>query len=237
MEAYNEIKQGEKGAWVSIIVYACLSILKLSVGYLYDSEALFSDGLNNSTDIIASIAVLIGLKISRTPPDHDHPYGHFRAETIAALVASFIMMAVGIQVLYQAVQKFFISEIATPDLLAAWTALFSSGVMYLVYRYNFRLATKINSHAMMAAAQDNRSDAFVSIGAFVGIIGAQFGLPWLDPLTAIVVGFIICKTAWEIFRDASHTLTDGFNQEQLEELKETIKDTPGVKNIKDWLML
>jgi len=233
MEAYNEIKQGERGASVSIIAYIFLSILKLSAGYLYDSEALFSDGLNNSTDIIASTAVLIGLKISRKPPDRNHPYGHFRAETIAALVASFIMMAVGIQVLYQAVTKFFTSEIATPDMLAAWTALFCSVVMYIVYRYNFRLATKINSHAMMAAAQDNRSDAFVSIGAFVGIIGAQFELPWLDPLTAIVVGFIICKTAWEIFRDASHTLTDSFNEKELKEIKKTIKDTPGVKNIQD----
>jgi cation diffusion facilitator family transporter len=233
LDAYNEIKEGEKGAWVSIIAYICLSTLKLFIGFVSGSEALLADGLNNTTDIIASFAILIGLKISRKPPDQNHRYGHFRAETVAALMASFIMIAVGIQVLYQSVKKFFEPTISTPDMIAAWTALFCAIVMMFVYRYNIRLAKKINSKAIMAAAQDNRSDALVSIGAFVGIIGSQFGLPWLDPLTATIVGFIICKTAWDIFKDASHALTDGFDEKELNAIKQTIENTPGVESIKD----
>ncbi|TBL79541.1 cation diffusion facilitator family transporter [Paenibacillus thalictri] len=231
--AYDEIRQGEKGAWLSIAAYIILAITKLAVGYFFNSEALSADGLNNSTDIIASLAVLIGLKISRKPPDKDHRYGHYRAETVAALIASFIMFLVGLQVLYQSVSKFAVPTIESPDMIAAWTALFCAGMIYLVYLYNVRLAKKINSHAMMAAAQDNRSDAFVSIGAFIGILGAQFGLPWLDPLTAIVVGIIICKTAWDIFRDATHALTDGFDDSELQTIKQTIRNVPGVKKIVD----
>ncbi|OAB44919.1 cation diffusion facilitator family transporter [Paenibacillus antarcticus] len=233
MDAYNEIREGEKGAWVSIIAYVCLSALKLFIGLAAGSEALLADGLNNTTDIIASFAVLIGLKISRRPPDHDHKYGHFRAETVAALVASFIMIAVGAQVLYQAVQKFFEPTIGTPNMIAAWTALFCAIVMMFVYRYNIRLARRINSRAITAAAQDNRSDAFVSIGAFIGIVGSQFGLPWLDPLAATLVGLIIVKTAWDIFKDASHALTDGFDEQELVKIKQTVADTPGVESIKD----
>lgn len=233
MEIYDDIRKGEKGAWISIITYLCLSICKLGVGYVSHSEALLADGLNNTTDIVASIAVLIGLKISRKPPDKDHPYGHFRAETISALLASFIMISVGIQVLYQAVAGLFSPDLQAPDLVAAWTALFCAMIMYFVYRYNVQLAKKINSQAMMAAAQDNRSDALVSLGAFIGIIGSQFGLPWLDSLTAVVVGVIICKTAWDIFREATHTLTDGFDEETLETFKQTIEETPGVEFIKD----
>ncbi|OAB42319.1 cation diffusion facilitator family transporter [Paenibacillus glacialis] len=233
MDAYNEIREGEKGAWVSIIAYVCLSALKLFIGFAAGSEALLADGLNNTTDIIASFAVLIGLKISRRPPDHDHKYGHFRAETVAALVASFIMIAVGAQVLYQAVQKFFEPTIGTPSMIAAWTALFCAVVMMFVYRYNIRLAKRINSHAITAAAQDNRSDAIVSIGAFIGIVGSQFGLPWLDPLAATLVGLIICKTAWDIFKDASHALTDGFDEQELDKIKKTVAATPGVESIKD----
>jgi len=233
LDAYNEIREGEKGAWVSIIAYVCLSALKLFIGFAAGSEALLADGLNNTTDIIASFAVLIGLKISRRPPDHDHKYGHFRAETVAALVASFIMIAVGAQVLYQAVQKFFEPTIGTPNMIAAWTALFCAVVMMFVYRYNIRLARRINSRAITAAAQDNRSDAIVSIGAFVGIVGSQFGLPWLDPLAATLVGLIIVKTAWDIFKDASHALTDGFDEQELVKIKQTVADTPGVESIKD----
>jgi cation diffusion facilitator family transporter len=233
LKAYDEIRQGEKGAWVSIVSYLLLSALKLLVGLASGSEALLADGLNNTTDIVASVAILIGLKISRKPPDPDHHYGHFRAETIAAMIASFIMAAVGLQVLYQAGTKFFKPMLEKPDILAAWVALFSALVMLVVYRYNHRLAKKINSKAMMAAAQDNRSDAFVSVGAFVGIIGSQFGLPWLDPLSAVFVGIIICRTAWTIFHDASHALTDGFDEDELAQIRKTVKKTPGVEAIRD----
>ncbi|MCU6339674.1 cation diffusion facilitator family transporter, partial [Enterobacter quasiroggenkampii] len=101
------------------------------------------------------------------------------------------------------------------------------------YVYNKRLAERISNQALMAAAQDNRSDAFVSIGAAVGIFGAQFGISWLDPLAALTVGFIICKTAWDIFREATHTLTDGFDEAQLDRLRKTVESTEGVRKIKE----
>lgn len=232
-QRYKDLKMGERGAILSICVYICLSALKLFIGYTTNSEALKADGLNNTTDIIASIAVLIGLRISQKPADKDHPYGHWKAETVSSLVASFIMAIVGLQVLYEAVTSILEQKTEAPDLIAAWTGIFCAIVMYFVYRYNRNLATKINSQSVMAAAKDNLSDAWVSIGTAIGIIGAQFHLPWLDSVTAVIVGFLICKTAWDIFREASHHLTDGFDEQQLEEYKETILNTPGVKGVKD----
>lgn len=230
---YEDIKKGERGAWISIGAYLLLSALKLTIGQWSGSEALSADGLNNSTDIIASIAVLIGLRISRKPPDKDHRYGHFRAETVSALVASFIMFAVGLQVLFKAATSFDDPPADEQGMIAAATALFSAIFIYGVYRYNERLARSINSQAMMAAAKDNRSDALVSAGAFIGILGAQLGLPWLDPLTALLVGVMICKTAWEIFRDAAHSLTDGFDDQELQVIRDTIREVPGVEKIVD----
>ncbi|MCQ6267884.1 cation diffusion facilitator family transporter, partial [Fictibacillus sp. WQ 8-8] len=106
-QKYKELKLGERGAIISIIAYICLSILKLAIGYISDSAALNADGLNNTTDIIASIAVLIGLKLSQRPPDEDHGYGHWKSETIASMVASFIMVAVGLQVILDAITSIF----------------------------------------------------------------------------------------------------------------------------------
>ena len=233
MEVYEDLKQGEKGAWVSIVAYVFLSLLKIGVGYVAASEALIADGFNNGTDILVSIAVLVGLFISRKPPDRDHRYGHFRAQTIAQLIASLIMLFVGIEVLITAVQSMIDPKTSSPDMMAGWTALFCAIFMYGIYRYNFALANRINNQALMAAAKDNRSDAFVSIGAFVGIVGAQFGLPWLDTMAAFVVGFIICKTGWEIFREATHHLSDGFDDQELEEYKQTIVLVDGVNEVKD----
>ncbi|MEW9110614.1 MAG: cation diffusion facilitator family transporter [Cytobacillus gottheilii] len=230
---YQNLKRGERGAMISIAAYICLSSLKLIVGIISGSEALKADGLNNATDIIASVAVLIGLRISRKPADKNHAYGHWKAENVASLTASFIMITVGIQVLIGAGNSLLEGKNETPDMIAAWTGIFSAAVMYFVYRYNKKLAGEIDSQAVLAASKDNISDAWVSIGTAVGIIGAQFGLAWLDPVTAFIVGFLICRTAWEIFRDASHQLTDGFDENEVKEYKELIMQVNGVEAVKN----
>lgn len=98
-------------------------------------------------------------------------------------------------------------------MLTAYVAIFSAIFMYGIYRYNLALSKKINSASIYAVAQDNRSDALVSIGASIGILGTKIGIFWLDAIAALVVGIIICKTAWDIFRDASISLTDGFDEQ------------------------
>jgi len=231
-QKYNDLKLGERGAIISIIAYICLSILKLAIGYMSDSAALRADGLNNTTDIIASIAVLIGLKLSQIPPDENHRYGHWKSETIASMVASFIMAAVGLQVLIDAFLGLIEGREESPDVIAAYVGIFSAIIMNLVYQYNKKLAIKINSKAVMAAAKDNISDAWVSFGTAIGIFGSQLNMPWIDTITAIVVGILICKTAFDIFMQASHELSDGFDERKLLIYHQHIKDVDGVKGIK-----
>lgn len=232
-EKYNGLKLAEKGARISIIAYIVLSLLKLGIGYLSSSKALTADGLNNTTDIVASLAVLIGLKISRKPADDDHLYGHFRAETIASLISSLIMIGVGIDVLYNAARSIIFFKSQAPDLSAAIVGIICAVAIYFVYLYNKKIAIKTNSSGLMAAAKDNLSDAWVSIGTSVGIIASQFGLPWIDPLAAIIVGLLIVKTGFDIFKEASHNLTDGFNREQLDDITQCINKVSGVKKTKN----
>ncbi|MCY8859051.1 cation diffusion facilitator family transporter [Bacillus atrophaeus] len=233
MDRTDNLKRGEKGAIINIAAYITLAVIKLVIGTLYHSEALRADGLNNGTDIVASLAVLIGLRISQRPADSDHPYGHYRAETISSLIASFIMMAVGIEVLIGGGKSIVSGTTETPSMIAAWTALGGAAVMYSMYMYNKRLAASIKSQALLAAAKDSRSDAFVSAGAFVGVISAQLHLPWIDPVTAFIIGIIICKTAWDIFKEASHSLTDGFYLKDLEPYKLTVSKVKTVNRLKD----
>lgn len=234
MELYTQLREGEKGAIISIVTYLLLAATKLTIGIIGTSEALKADGLNNTTDIAASIAVLVGLRISQKPPDHNHHYGHLRAETIASLVASFIMAAVGLQVLVHAGGNLLHPVHQTPSLLTAGVASGSAIIMYVVYRYNLKLANRINSSAVRAAAYDNRSDALVSVGTTVGILAAIFGYPVIDSITALLVAFLIIKTAYDIFNEAVHTLTDGFNEEEVETLSLLVRKVQGVINIEDF---
>ena len=230
-QRFLDLKIAEKGARVSIAAYIILSLVKLSVGYFAGSKALIADGLNNTTDILASVAVLIGLKISRRPADEEHAYGHLRAETIASLIASFIMIVIGLEVLYKAVLDTIFYKAKAPDLLSAVTALFCALAIYMVYRYNKKIALKINSAGLMAAAKDNLSDAWVSIGTAVGIIASQFGMPWIDPLAAIIVGGLIIKTGWDIFIESTNNLADGYNKEEIEGITKRLIEVKGVVRI------
>lgn len=234
MEIYKQLREGEKGALISIATYLVLSTVKLTVGFIGTSEALKADGLNNTTDIAASIAVLIGLRISQKPPDHNHHYGHLRAETIASLVASFIMAAVGLQVLVNAVKNLFDPVHQTPSIMTAVVAGGSAIIMFGVYKYNLQLGNRINSSAVKAAAYDNRADALVSLGTSVGILAAIFGFPIVDSITALVIALIILKTAYDIFNEAVHTLTDGFNEDEMEELSTLVKEVKGVTVLSDF---
>lgn len=232
-QKYKALRLGERGAIISIIAYIIFSILKLVVGYMSDSDALKADGLNNTTDIIASIAVLIGLRLSQRPPDEDHGYGHWKSESIASMVASFIMMSIGLQVLINGIGSIFQGGKEAPNILAAYVGVFSGLAMYFVYLYNKKLANKINSKAVMAAAKDNLSDAWVSIGTAIGIFASQLNMAWIDTVTAIVVGILICKTAWDIFMGSSHELSDGFDEKKLQLYQDEIMKIDGVKGLKE----
>ncbi|WP_456278154.1 cation diffusion facilitator family transporter [Bacillus sp. AK128] len=232
MEVNDNLKMGEKGAWLSICTYIILSISKLVIGYWGNSGALLADGLNNSTDVIASVAVLIGLKIARKPPDKNHQYGHYRAETIASLIAAFIMVSVGIQVTIEGIKNLTEAGNTVPDMITGWVALASSIIMFSVYLYNKNLAEKIKSQSIKAASKDNLSDSLVSIGAFIGITASQFGLYWFDTVIAILVGLIIIRTGISVFRDATMELTDGFEIEELKEIENTVKNHSNIESVK-----
>ena len=226
--------KAELGAWVSIVSYIALAISKLIVGSIAHSDGVKADGWNNFSDIIASVAILIGIKIAKKPRDHNHPYGHSRAENISSLIAAFMMMSIGINVIIEGISSVFQSGTeSAPGLLAALVAIASALVMLVVYAFNTQLAKRTNSQALAAAAKDHLSDALVSIGTVVGIAGAQVELLWLDPLVAVLSGGIICKTAWEVFMETSHTLTDGFDEHVLTTYKHEIAAIDGVKNVAD----
>ena len=132
---FEKLKKAEHGARLSIFSYLLLTLLKLGAGFFFRSSALVADGINNATDVISSICVLIGLKISRKPADEDHLYGHFRAELISTLIASFIMLYAGIEVVIYAVKKIITKSYEQPSMLSAVTAVVASIIMFSVYFY------------------------------------------------------------------------------------------------------
>lgn len=227
----NNLRIAQRGAYISLVTYIILSILKFVVGTTYNSAALKADSLNNLTDIFVSVAVLIGLKISVKPADKNHPYGHMKTENITTLIVSFIIMFVGIEVISSNIPKLIQGDYSEPSTLTIWVSFISGIIMILVYLFNWKLAIKSKSTSLKSAAKDNLSDALVSIGTGIGLIFTQFGLPIIDIILAVILGFIIVYTGFTIFKESIFTLSDGFHEKDLNNYIEEIENIEGVLDV------
>lgn len=228
----NNLKLAQRGAYLSIITYIILSVVKYYFGVEYDSAAVRADALNNMTDIFASVAVLIGLKISIKPPDDNHPYGHLKSENIASLVVSFIIIFVGVQVLFENLPAIFSPVVSTPDPIVIYISVASGLIMLAVFLINSKLAVKTNSSSLKSAAMDNMSDSMISFGTAAGLILTQLGLPVADVIIASILGVLIMYTGFKILKGAVFALSDGYNDADLIEHKEDVLEVPGVLDVK-----
>lgn len=228
----NKLKLAQRGAYLSIITYIILSVAKYYFGVEYDSAAVRADALNNMTDIFASLAVLIGLKISIRPPDDNHPYGHLKSENIASLVVSFIIIFVGVQVLFENLPSIFSPVVSTPDPVVIYISIASGLIMLAVFFINSKLAEKTNSSSLKSAAMDNMSDSMISFGTAAGLILTQLGLPVADVIIASILGVLIMYTGFKILKGAVFALSDGYDDADLIEHKEDVLEVPGVMDVK-----
>ncbi|GAJ25244.1 cobalt-zinc-cadmium resistance protein [Liquorilactobacillus sucicola DSM 21376 = JCM 15457] len=228
-QRYQNLKIAQRGVIVSLAAYITLSLLKIIIGQISHSEALLADGSGNVTDIFSSCAIMIGLRLAQRPPDENHQYGHWRAETLATLITSFIMLLVGLSVLYSSVSDFIAGNKEVPDIYALFVGLFSGCIMFGVYLHNSYLAKKINSDSLLAIAKDTRNDALTSLATSITIIGANFKMPWLDSIVALLIGLTILKTAYNIFSDSAFSLSDGFDDELLAKYTNAVNEIPGVE--------
>lgn len=227
----ERLQESEKGTKISIAVYILMAGLKLAVGFFFNASSLIADGLNNFGDVISSVAMLIGMRTSRIPPDENHPYGHWKAESIASLLTSFIMILLGMQVLIDAIGNILNGELTIANPLAASVGLISATVMWGVYCYNLNLSRKTHSKGLKAVAKDNLADALTSLGTSVAIFATTFSLWWVDYVMAIIVGLIILKTGIEIASENVFSLSDGFDQELLAQYHSSIIKIEDIQQI------
>lgn len=225
---------------VSVITMAgnfLLSAAKLLAGLIAHSSAMVSDAVHSASDVLSTVVVMIGIKISGKSADKEHPYGHERLECVASIILSVMLAAVGLGIGWKGIQNICYAgekELKTPGMLALIAAIVSIVAKELMYQYTKAVAKKIKSSALMADAWHHRSDALSSVGALIGIAGARLGFPILDPLASIVICVFIMKAVWEIFMDAVNKMVDhAADEEVVEKIKTSVKDVEGVLGIDD----
>ena len=224
-----------RSTWVSAAVNLELSITQVLVGMLAKSQALIADGIHSLSDLVADFVVLFASHHSKKDADEDHPYGHQRFETAASLVLGLMLLGVGVGMLWSALLKLEAPEtIQKVHVAALWIAGIALAAKELLFRYMLVVAKRVKSSMLVANAWHARSDAASSLVVGVGIIGNLAGYPILDPIAALIVGLMVTRMGWNFGWRALQDLVDSsVNEQEVEAIRRTLMETPGVSDVHD----
>lgn len=202
----ERLRLGYIAGWASIIGNAVLALLKFTVGLATGSVSLLANAVHTASDILTSVVVIIGFKISSKGPDRKHPYGHGRVEYLIGLTVALALIAVGIGFIYDAYRRLAGGITMQPSLVAIIVALGSILLKELMYRFAGGLGRLISSEALLADAWHHRSDALTSVLVLVAVCGGYFRVNWIDPVSAFFVAGFIIYTGGEIAYQAGDKL-------------------------------
>jgi cation diffusion facilitator family transporter len=224
-----------RSTWISVVVNVLLTITQITVGLLAKSQGLVADGIHSMSDLVADFVVLFASHHSKKDADADHPYGHQRFETAASLVLGVLLLAVGVGMLWSAVHKLESPEtVPQVHIVALWVAGAALVAKEALFRYMLAVAKRVKSSMLVANAWHARSDAASSLVVGVGITGNLLGFPILDPIAALIVGFMVAKMGWSFGWDALQDMMDrAVDDEEVGAIRQTLTDTPGVSGVHD----
>ncbi|HSH09140.1 MAG TPA: cation diffusion facilitator family transporter [Oceanipulchritudo sp.] len=218
----------------SFIANISLAGVKIMVGTVGSSYALIADGIESLADCVSSLIVWNGLRVASKKADHDHPYGHGKAEAVAALLAGMGLVISAIIIAWNAIVEIFSPQL--PPALFTLPALI--GIILAkesLFRFTSKGARSHNSNALRAEAWHHRSDSLTSLGVLVGILIAVIGGPkyaYVDDLAACLVTVLILYNGFKIIRPALDELMDRrIEDDNHQIILAKIRDVSGVEEV------
>ncbi len=228
------LQRSLRATFLGLAVNVALTVAKFLAGILGHSQALIADAVESLADIFSSIIVWRGLVVAETPPDEDHPYGHGKAEPLAAAIVSAMLLLAAGWIAYHSFQG-----IVEPRLAPSpWTLVILVvviAVKEILFRFVLHEAQDVNSSAMQTDAWHHRSDAITSAAAFIGITVALVGgagYEHADNWAAIAAACVIGFNGWRLLRPALNDLMDTApDRELIEQIRAVAQTIPGVADV------
>lgn len=220
-------------------VNAVLILMKFIAGFAGRSSAMIADAVHSLSDFISDVIVLVFVKIAGKPKDTGHDYGHGKFETLATMIIGVLLVFAGIGIMVngtKAVMRSIDGEaLQRPTMLALAVAVVSIISKEWLYHYTIKTGKRLGSQAVVANAWHHRSDAFSSLGTFIGIGGAIFlGDRWsiLDPIAAIIVSLFIIKSGYDIVKPCVGEMVEASLPEAQEtEITDLVMSVPGIVSV------
>ena len=204
-------------------------IAKTIVGIYTGSSAILSDALHSLTDVFNNIFAYIASRVSSSPPDMSHPYGHRKFETLAVFVLATLLSVIAIEVVIRAFER-----IGNPIFQSRWGLIVMFGVLLMnigIASWENYWAKRLNSELLNADARHTFSDVLVTIAVIFGWQMATRGYPILDFVFAVLIALFVFYLAFQLFRKSIPILVDESAVDQYEVI-DALQNLPGVLNIK-----
>ncbi len=218
---------------VGMLINILLAVAKLVSGVLGRSSAIIADGLHSFSDLASDIPVLWCVRASKSPPDEDHHYGHYRYEVLIALFVGGLLVVVALFIAGQAIFTLSQRHSGVRNCLPFYMALVSIGLKEMLFWWTRAVGRRFQNRALIANAWHHRSDVFSSVAVAVGVGGALLGgerWAFLDHLTAVLLSAFLVYVGIRIVREALHKLADRAPEpDALVKLHSAILAIPGVR--------
>jgi cation diffusion facilitator family transporter len=203
------INRKVKVAALSISSNTVLIILKIIAGVLSGSISIVSEAIHSGMDLIAAIIAFFSVRISSKPADRHHPYGHGKIENVSGVIEGILIFIAAALIIKEAIEKLIHPFVVQETYVAIGVMLFSALVNVIVSKKLYKVAKEEDSIALEADALHLKTDVYTSLGVGVGLtIMTITGLPFLDPIVALLVALLIIKEAWELVYHAFRPLLD-----------------------------
>ncbi len=231
----NDYREVKKILWLILFLNLGVAILKMIVGSMISSAAMFADGIHSLSDGSSNVVGLIGIGFASKPIDVEHPYGHNKFETMAGLFISIMLLIVAITIIKGGIEK--LMTPVTPDItpLSLLILGLTLVVNIFVATYEYRRGQALGSLILISDSMHTRSDIFVTIGVLISLIGIKLGLPpIIDPIVSLIVAAVIIKAAYDIFKETNSILTDKAVEgvERIEEVTRSFEEVLEVHKIR-----
>lgn len=216
-----------KTARLSIISNTLLILMKLVVGIITGSVSIISEAIHSSMDLIAAIIAFFAVKVSDTPPDPGHPYGHGKIENISGVIEAVLIFIAAILIIIEAIKKLLGAEIVLESIwIGSLIMVVSAVVNIIVSRKLYKTARETKSVALEADALHLKTDVYTSAGVAFGLLLILItGIKWLDPVVAILVALFIIKESFELLKRAFMPLLDSaWDDNEIESLERKLNE-------------
>ncbi len=230
------LKRGENAARSCTLVALLLGILKGLVGIVSGSVALLADAIHSISDISASLAVFMGLRLAQKKPTERFPYGYYKAESFASFIVSIIIILSGIEVMRESYDRILTPAKILLPTAAILVASVSATLSYILAVYKGKVGNEISSQALISEGKHSRIDICVSLAVLLGVLFSYFGFPWVEALAGLLIGIAVIGMGLLLGKNAVLVLMDVCLKpsivDQIRRLAEEVQGVKGVHEVK-----